>query len=198
MYRGYEAARKELRSQLDGLEDKRRDLARQLNEPNVMGANRAGLEQRITDVDKRLSDVERQISMADQSVAKSAAIPGAVAEPPRDNYNGPPDGAFAVGGLFILVVLLPISLAFARRIWRRGSAAVVAFPQELADRLSRLDQSVDSIAVEVERIGEGQRFVTRVLTDSGSGRSLGAGAAVPIELGREAARAGLEKGRSST
>ena len=40
-----------------------------------------------------------------------------------------------------------------------------AIPHELMDRLTRLDQAVDSIAVEVERIGEGQRFVTRVLAE---------------------------------
>ena len=31
-------------------------------------------------------------------------------------------------------------------------------------RLARLEQAVDSIAVEVERISEGQRFTTRLLT----------------------------------
>lgn len=32
-------------------------------------------------------------------------------------------------------------------------------------RLSALEQSVDAIAVEIERIGEGQRFLTRLLSD---------------------------------
>ena len=37
-------------------------------------------------------------------------------------------------------------------------------------RLARLEQAVDSIAVEVERISEGQRFTTRLLTErSGEG-----------------------------
>ena len=51
---------------------------------------------------------------------------------------------------------------------------------KLADRLNRLDQSVDSIAIEVERIGEGQRFVTRVMTEQGQRASVGAGAPVPV------------------
>ena len=37
-------------------------------------------------------------------------------------------------------------------------------PSELTGRLAQLEQSVDAVAIEVERIGEGQRFVTRVLT----------------------------------
>ncbi|HKN59093.1 MAG TPA: hypothetical protein VJV97_09585 [Gemmatimonadaceae bacterium] len=32
-------------------------------------------------------------------------------------------------------------------------------------RLSRLEQAVDAIAVEVERISEGQRFTTKLLSD---------------------------------
>ena len=86
-----------------------------------------------------------------------------------------------------MVVLLPMSLAFARRIWRRSAGAVTAFPQELADRLSRLDQAMDSIAIEVERIGEGQRFVTRVMSENG--RSLNAGAAMPLDVGARGEKA---------
>ena len=35
------------------------------------------------------------------------------------------------------------------------------------DRMQRLEQAIDSIAVEVERIGEGQRFVTKLLAERG-------------------------------
>ena len=86
-----------------------------------------------------------------------------------------------------MVVMLPISIAFARRIWRRGAAAVSAFPQELSDRLNRLDQAMDSIAIEVERIGEGQRFVTRVMSENG--RSLNAGASKPLDVGARGEKA---------
>lgn len=33
------------------------------------------------------------------------------------------------------------------------------------DRLARLEQAVDAIAVEIERIAEGQRFTTRLLSE---------------------------------
>jgi hypothetical protein len=74
--------------------------------------------------------------------------------------------------MFIVVVLLPISLAFARRIWRRGGAVIAALPADVMGRLTRLDQAVDSIAVEVERIGEGQRFMTRLFADKGTPEAL--------------------------
>ena len=35
----------------------------------------------------------------------------------------------------------------------------------LDERLTRIEQAVEAIAVEMERVGEGQRFVTRLLAD---------------------------------
>jgi len=43
-----------------------------------------------------------------------------------------------------------------------GTSAVDELPD---DRLSQLERSVDAVAIEVERIGEGQRFMTKVLTE---------------------------------
>jgi len=40
------------------------------------------------------------------------------------------------------------------------------------DRLQRLEQAVDSIAVEVERISEGQRFLTRLQTERDEPRAI--------------------------
>ena len=36
------------------------------------------------------------------------------------------------------------------------------------DRMARLEQAVESIALEVERISEGQRFTTKLLAERGS------------------------------
>ncbi len=193
VYRAFNEQRKELANQLENLDEKHRDLARQLADPTTDKSIRAGLEVRVAELDKRISDVDKQLATADQSVAKAASVPGAVVEPPRTEREGPPPEAFVLGGMFIVVVFLPLSIAFARRIWKRSSAAVLAFPKELADRLDRLDHSVDSIAIEVERIGEGQRFVTRVMSDSG--RALGAGPAQPIEAAVRGEKAGLSRER---
>jgi hypothetical protein len=63
-------------------------------------------------------------------------------------------------------VLFPLVRAWARRIEGRG-AAPAPLPPGVAERLERIERAVESIAVEVERISEGQRFVTRVLADRG-------------------------------
>lgn len=191
VYKAFTQQRSELRNQLEQLESKRQDLTNQLQNDQPGKVDRAGIEARVADIDKRIADMDKELAAADQQVAKAAAVPGAVIEHPPEPRRGVPPEAFALGGLFVMVVFLPLSIAFARRLWRRSAAAVTAFPQELADRLNRLDQSVDSIAIEVERIGEGQRFVTRVLTDTG--RALGAGAAQPIDLAARGEKAGIRR-----
>jgi hypothetical protein len=50
---------------------------------------------------------------------------------------------------------------------RRRAPSRDAEPALAGDRMQRLEQAIDSIAVEVERIGEGQRFVTRLLAERG-------------------------------
>ena len=195
VYRAFNEQRKELANQLDNLERKRNDVAREIANPGTDKSVKSGLEVRLTELEKRIADVDKQLAAADKSVATAAAVPGAVVEPPRQPRTGPPDEVFIIPGVFIVTVLFPLSIAYARRIWKRGSAVATAFPKELSERLDRLDQSVDSIAIEVERIGEGQRFVTRVMSENG--RALGAGAAQPIEVGaREKAKLAHEADRT--
>ena len=165
IYQARVAQRKELGDQLERLNDARQDLSNRLADPELAKADKAGIEGRIATMDARIAEVDKQIANADAQVAQAAGVPGAIVEPPPIERNGPPEEVFVLGGLFIVVVLLPISLAYARRIWRRSAAVVSSLPQEVMDRLTRLDQAVDAIAVEVERIGEGQRFMTRVLAE---------------------------------
>jgi hypothetical protein len=84
--------------------------------------------------------------------------------------------------MFILIVLLPLSIAMARRIWRRGVATITKLPAELTEQLSRLEQGMDAVAVEVERIGEGQRYMARLMGEDPSVRAIAGGAAEPIEV----------------
>jgi hypothetical protein len=169
VYRAQVAQRKELGDQLEDLQDTREELVEKVAESTLTGtgsaASRAGLEARIAAIDVRIADLDKQIAEADAAVARAAGIPGAVVPDPPEIRSGPPEEVFVLGGMFIVVVFLPLSIAFARRIWRRSASAVSALPQEVIDRLTRLDHAVDSIAVEVERIGEGQRFMTRVLAE---------------------------------
>jgi hypothetical protein len=181
IYEGFRAQRRELNNQLDELQSTRREITSQLEDVSVGSPERTPLETRMTDIDSRIANVDKMLASNATDISKVAAIPGAVVEPPRVIDQGPPEEAYVLGGMFMILVFLPLSIAYARRIWRRGSAAVAAFPREIGDRLLRMEQAVEATAVEVERIGEGQRFLTRLFTEGEGVRPLGSGAAQPIE-----------------
>ena len=181
IYEGFRAQRRELNNQLNELESTRREITSQLEDLSAGSLDRKPLETRMTDIDSRIKTVDQMLASNASDISKAAGIPGAVVEPPRIINEGPPQDAYVLGGIFMLVVLLPISVAFSRRIWRRSAAAVVAFPREIGERLLRMEQALEATAVEVERIGEGQRFLTRLFTEGEGARPLGAGAPQPIE-----------------
>ncbi len=181
IYEGFRAQRRELNNQLDKLQSTRREITSQLEDVSTGVPERTALETRMKDVDSRIATVDQMLAGNAAQIAQAAAIPGAVVEPPQFVRQGPPEEAYIIGTIFIFVFFLPLSIAFARRIWRRSAAVVTSFPREIADRLSRMEQAVEATAVEVERIGEGQRFLTRLFTEGEGARAIGAGAAQPLE-----------------
>jgi hypothetical protein len=72
-----------------------------------------------------------------------------------------PLGAFAM--ITTIVIGFPLVRGLVRR-WERESE-MPRVPAEVQARLQRIEQSVDAIAIEVERMSEGQRFVTRLLAE---------------------------------
>jgi hypothetical protein len=75
------------------------------------------------------------------------------------------------------------------RMWLRhkekmATLAAASTSPALESRLVRIEQAVDAIAVEIERLGEGQRFVTKLLAERGS-----APAVLPISGGAAEPRA---------
>jgi hypothetical protein len=72
-------------------------------------------------------------------------------------------GLMAVLGVVGKVVLTVVNR---RRSDRLGSRVSL---DDIARQLVSLQQSVDTTAVEVERLGEAQRFTTKLLTDKAAG-----------------------------
>lgn len=72
-----------------------------------------------------------------------------------------PLGFFAM--IIAIVVGRPMVQAMAKRVENESKRPQL--PTEVLARLERMEQSIDSIAVEVERISEGQRFTTKLLSD---------------------------------
>ena len=68
----------------------------------------------------------------------------------------------------VIAIGLPLARAWARRI--EGHAQQPRVPSEVSARLERMEQSIDAIAVEIERVSEAQRFTARLLAEQ-SGRA---------------------------
>lgn len=72
--------------------------------------------------------------------------------------------------VFVIIVVAIVSGAFvsALKIWvNRGhrNALPPRALEQIEARLTRMEQAIDSVAVEVERISEGQRFTTKLLAE---------------------------------
>lgn len=179
-YEAARAARNELRGQLDALVSQRHSLLRELEDHDVGGQATSGMQARIQQLDARIAELDVAIARADAGVVAAAAVPGAVVQRPDFMREGPPEEVFFMVPPLLAVVFFPIAIAFARRIWKRsGQASVAQLPSDLSERLNRLEAMGETTALEVERIGEGQRFVTRLLTERGN--LLGEGERVPAQ-----------------
>jgi hypothetical protein len=69
------------------------------------------------------------------------------------------------------VFLIPSAVVFARMWFKhREKMAQLDAPRagmtaDLEARLARIEHAMDAMAIEMERVGEGQRFLTKVLSD---------------------------------
>jgi hypothetical protein len=68
---------------------------------------------------------------------------------------------------FVMIAVTAIGVPLARAFARRMERQPIAPPStpELAAQMARMEQAIDSIAIEVERISEGQRFTTKLLSE---------------------------------
>lgn len=71
---------------------------------------------------------------------------------------------FVLVVLAAVVIFYPLMRAFARRLEGRGRPAE-ALDGMSSERLQRIEQAIDAMAIEIERISEGQRFTTRLLAE---------------------------------
>ena len=124
----------------------------------------------IADLQRQIADLQHARDMASASpvTIQGPGGPGDIApqaitiQPPpapplfdREQINVFASGAF--------LLMLPLVLAFARRVWMRTAPRATVADLDASPRLERIEQAIESIAIEVERIGEAQRFTTKLL-----------------------------------
>lgn len=166
------ARRSELSSQLNSVTDRRHSLSEEIKSAPA-GASRTGLESRLGVLDTRINQLESDI--AGVGKALSAAPSGLVSSTqPAPSGEDMPDNVAAISAATIIFVFFPIALAMARWIWRRsgkGPTSAVQLSPQVDQRLERLEQGVEAIAIEIERVTEGQRFVTKLLSEQATNAS---------------------------
>ena len=176
-YLALRAKREALSDQLISAAGRRKDLAEELKSADASA--RPGLLERIKVLDDRIVRLENEIDRTGELVANTSPLVMS-----RASVQDPGQIASQVAGEIVplvailsIFVFMPIAIALSRLIWRRASGAPRQAVTDHAtqQRLEQLQQSVDTIAIEVERISEGQRFVTRMMSD----RAVGGGAAEP-------------------
>lgn len=104
--------------------------------------------------------------------APSGGIPGpttSTTAPPVFNPDDIPPNAYNVTIAFfvtaaVCVIGLPIARAIARRLDGRTSSLKAGAP-DTTPQLRQLQESVDALAIEMERMSEGQRFTAKLLAD---------------------------------
>lgn len=141
--------------------------------PNATGVQVKPLGDRLLITMPSSDGIRRSLEMSSDGkslLSVDGIATTAIAPPPARSSRSLPDGVVdivqAMGAMIMMVVVFgPLARAVARRIDKRTVATPAAVPAEVAQRLAAIEQAVDSVAVEVERISEGQRFTTKLLSD---------------------------------
>lgn len=159
------AKRSELSNQLNSAQGRREELIKELRS-SPDGVARAGLEARLVVLDQRIVQLETEIALNGQQLARAPLALAANSEERQADRFGPFSSGqlTAISIVGTVTVLMPLAVSLGRLLFKRASTPKPA-PQvlESAARLERMEHAIDAMSVEIERISEGQRFVTQLM-----------------------------------
>lgn len=164
-------------NQLESAQERRDEVAEKLRDEETQASERPGLENRLRVLDERLVELEKEIAINGQQLANA---PARRSENTTQVASGRPPGFLNrvnpnLITIFSFALLMPLAIQFARRTFGPRSARYdkqqLAEAAAMRDRMDKLEGAVDAVAVEVERIGEGQRFLTQAMTENGAVRA---------------------------
>jgi hypothetical protein len=170
------AQRRKISDQLTSVTERRNSITQQLK--TVPDEARSGLQARLEVLDARAVQLESDLGAVGRSIA--AASPDLISMAYQPLEEGGKSGGedFAAGmaaaGVPIFLVMAGVYF-FSRRRWRKQTRRnAPALPSVDSDRLQRLEHGMEAMAIEIERISEGQRFVTKLLSDAHANESTSA------------------------
>lgn len=173
----------QLRRILQNLKSERGELASRRSNTEgtyerATGASREGLGLRLNELDANIISYEKEIARVGQAYSLRGG--GAVTEvqpgtPIPPGYIQDDEAAGMAFGFSFMTLVLTFFIT--RRLMRRKYAGLPADRQQpnliaSNERLERIEQAVDTIAVEVERVSENQRFMTRLMTETQLGDTI--------------------------
>lgn len=177
--------RSELQAQLEALTDRREEVADQLQ--GAESGARPGLMARLQILDERITRLEQDVLQTDDAIAAGVSTglvmppieqTGSLLEAPQEFPRFSEDATRIMMAEALAFVLLGIVLY--KLGWRRAKRKFAGAAPNDSGRMDQLQNAVDAIAVEIERISEGQRYVTKRLNEGTAG-------AEPISVGQEEA-----------
>jgi hypothetical protein len=155
------ARREALQGQLDGA---------------TSASQRASLRRQIATADEEVAKLQAGI---DKLNAKTSTHVGVQYIPPIPPMNDIVPTTMIISVVAIIFVGFPLAIAFARLLWKRANqplgSAASQLPADSTRRFDHLEQAIDAIAIEVERISENQRYLTKLLSEPKQAVSVGAG-----------------------
>lgn len=172
--------RRSLVGEIEDLQERRLEAAGQLSSASREHAS--VLRQTIAEIDQQLSGARTALRSIERAIAARqgaptplpappapAPFPGVIVEPRVPVIAFPETNQLPVylgaGALTLVALSIAVGMVYARRLRRDTAAAIERLQADLQGVLHKLTHGVDAVAVEVERIGEGQRFVTKALAE---------------------------------
>jgi hypothetical protein len=179
--------RRQLVGEMEDLHERRLEIMKQLkvtsgDDARVLERIAGQIDQRLSGAEVALSGIERAIAQSTGAEAEVRVDPGiaekiisqsiAHSEPPR---SFPAEFPLVVGGgaLLLVAVAVASTIVYVRRVRRETTEAMQRLSADLWGEVKKVSVGVESIAIEVERIGEGQRYVTKQIAEQ----------KVPVERG---------------
>ena len=148
----------------------RENVKHAIEDANI-GADRAASQTRVDVNGRHITVNGRTITVGPSvpAIPQPPALPGGVVVRGFDSDHIIPPQAVDIALAFMLMIAviivgLPLARAFGRRIERRADAPAVG--PGFADQLQRIEQAVEAMSIEVERISESQRFMARLQSET--------------------------------
>jgi len=177
--------REQLSDQLNSVTSRRREIAAEIAEAPT-GPTRTGLEDRLILLDNRILQLEGDLATTGRQLA-SAPAETMDASQSQPSGGGDFEEGLMIGG-FLTLLFMSVVLLVLRRRWTKRTTVPGQLGYDAGQRFERLEQGMDAIAIEIERVSEGQRFVTKLLSESHSPGAAARGIGEPLPVESESRR----------